>query len=93
MAAIHVTDIESAIYWWRERKPSPDGIVACVEVCALAELCGRLASQRETEAREGALPAAARAAWRFTRYAEQAREANGGNPSSARPPATATARG
>ena len=26
MAAIHITDIEAAINYWRERKPSPDGI-------------------------------------------------------------------
>ena len=28
MAAIHITDIESAINFWRERSPSPDGITA-----------------------------------------------------------------
>ena len=26
MAGIHITDIEAAINWWRERSPSPDGI-------------------------------------------------------------------
>ena len=35
MAALHITDIESAINWWRERRPSPDGITACAEVRAL----------------------------------------------------------
>ena len=34
---IHVTDLESAINWWRERSPSPDGISAAPEVRALAE--------------------------------------------------------
>ena len=37
MAGIHITDIEAAINWWRERSPSPDGITACAEVRALAE--------------------------------------------------------
>ena len=40
MAALHITDIESAINWWRERSPSPDGISACAEVRALAEVYG-----------------------------------------------------
>ena len=28
MAGIHITDVESAINWWRGRKPSFDGITA-----------------------------------------------------------------
>ena len=38
MAALHITDIEAAINWWRARSPSPDGISACAEVRALAEV-------------------------------------------------------
>jgi Protein of unknown function (DUF3717) len=38
MAGIHITDIEAAINWWRERSPSPDGISACAEVRAMAEV-------------------------------------------------------
>ena len=38
MAGIHITDIEAAINWWRQRSPSPDGITACAEVRALAEV-------------------------------------------------------
>lgn len=38
MSAFHITDLESAINWWRERSPSPDGISACSEVRALAEV-------------------------------------------------------
>ena len=38
MAGIHITAMESAIHWWRERKPSPDGLRACDEVLALAEV-------------------------------------------------------
>ena len=40
MATLHITDIESAINWWRERKPSVDGITACAEVLALADRIG-----------------------------------------------------
>ena len=31
MPHLHITDIEAAINWWRERSPSPDGITACAE--------------------------------------------------------------
>jgi predicted Fe-S protein YdhL (DUF1289 family) len=63
MAAIHITDIESAINWWRERSPSVDGITACAEVRALAEVYALMVWQREAECDEAALPAAASAAW------------------------------
>ena len=63
MAAIHVTDIEAAINWWRARSPSPDGISACAEVRALAETYALMAWQRRAEVDEAALAPAARAAW------------------------------
>ncbi len=63
MAGIHITDIESAINFWRERSPSPDGITACPEVLALAEVYALLVYYRESEADEHSMPAAARAAW------------------------------
>lgn len=63
MAGIHITDIESAINWWRARSPSADGIMACPEVLALAEVYGLLVYYRESLADEAMLPAAARAAW------------------------------
>lgn len=63
MAAIHITDIEAAINWWRERSPSPDGITACAPVRALAEVYALLVYYREHEADEASLPAAARDAW------------------------------
>ena len=47
MAALHITDIEAAINWWRERSPSPDGITACAEVRALAEVYALLVVGRE----------------------------------------------
>jgi uncharacterized protein len=63
MAGIHITDIESAINWWRERSPSPDGITACSEVRALAEVYALLVYYRESECDEATMPAKAMAAW------------------------------
>ena len=63
MAALHITDIESAINWWREQKPSPDGITACAEVRALAEVYALLVYYHETECDEAAMSPAAQAAW------------------------------
>ena len=63
MAALHITDIEAAINWWRERKPSPDGITACAEVRALAEVYALLVVGRESELDEAAMPVAALDAW------------------------------
>ena len=63
MPGIHITDIEAAINWWRERSPSPDGITACPEVRALAEVYALLVYYRETLCDEHSMPAAARDAW------------------------------
>ncbi|MBN8511265.1 MAG: DUF3717 domain-containing protein [Burkholderiales bacterium] len=63
MAAILVADLESAINWWRARKPSADGVTACAEVRALAETYARLALDRADGVDEDALPPAAREAW------------------------------
>jgi predicted Fe-S protein YdhL (DUF1289 family) len=63
MAGIHLVDIESAINWWRERSPSPDGIEACAEVRALAEVYALLAYYHETECDEATMPARAKSAW------------------------------
>ncbi|RQO62090.1 Fe-S protein [Paucibacter sp. KBW04] len=63
MAGIHITDIESAINWWRDRQPSADGLRACAEVLALAEVYALLVYYRETECDEDSMPAAAREAW------------------------------
>lgn len=35
MTALHITDIEAAINYWRERHPSPDGVLLQPEVRAL----------------------------------------------------------
>jgi predicted Fe-S protein YdhL (DUF1289 family) len=63
MAALHITDIESAINWWRDKSPSPDGITACAEVRALAEVYGLLVYYHEAECDENSMPAKAREAW------------------------------
>ncbi|MEO7114819.1 MAG: DUF3717 domain-containing protein [Caldimonas sp.] len=63
MAALHITDIESAINWWRDRSPSPDGITACREVLALAEVYALMVYYHETDCDEDTVPAPARDAW------------------------------
>ena len=62
-AALHITDIEAAINWWRERRPSPDGLRACDEVLALAEVYALMVYHHEPECDERTLPDAARDAW------------------------------
>jgi predicted Fe-S protein YdhL (DUF1289 family) len=63
MAAIDITDIETAINWWRERSPSPDGVAACPEVRALAEVYARMVYERRAGCDEHAIAAPAMAAW------------------------------
>jgi hypothetical protein len=63
LAGLHITDIESAINWWRARSPSADGLRACEPVLALAEVYALMVYYRETLADEDSLPAAAREAW------------------------------
>jgi predicted Fe-S protein YdhL (DUF1289 family) len=63
MAGIHITDIESAINWWRERSPSPDGISLCAELRALAEVYALMVYYREPLADEATMPHRAREAW------------------------------
>ena len=63
MAGIHITDIEAAINWWRERSPSPDGITACPEVRSLAEAYALMVYYRESECDDASMPAVSRSAW------------------------------
>ena len=63
MAGIHITDIESAINWWRQLQPSLDGITACAEVRALAEVYGLMVYHRQDLADEASMPRRAHAAW------------------------------
>jgi predicted Fe-S protein YdhL (DUF1289 family) len=64
MAGIHITDIEAAINYWRERKPSPDGVALPPELRALAEVYALMVFYREDEAEERGFPPKAYAAWK-----------------------------
>ena len=63
MAALHITDIEAAINWWRARSPSADGITACAEVLALAEVYALMVYERQSMLDEQTMPDAAKRAW------------------------------
>ena len=63
MAAIHISDIEAAINFWRERKPSAGGVGLASEVRALAQLYGDMVFWRQHEIDERDLAPAAQAAW------------------------------
>lgn len=62
MAGLHITDIESAINWWRARAPG-DGVTLAPELHALAEVYALMVFHHETECDEDGMPAAAHAAW------------------------------
>jgi len=64
MAAIHITDIEAAINYWRARKPSPDGVTLAPELRALAQVYALMVFHHEDEADEQGFPAKAYAAWK-----------------------------
>jgi len=61
--AIHLTDLEAALDFWRARAPSPDGVRLAPEVAALAEVYARMAHARQRQVHEAALPAPTLAAW------------------------------
>jgi uncharacterized protein len=63
MAGIHISDIEAAINFWRQRSPSPDGVSLAPELRALAEVYALLVYFHETRADEATLPAEALDAW------------------------------
>jgi predicted Fe-S protein YdhL (DUF1289 family) len=63
MAGIHITDIEAAINWWRDRSPSPDGVSLPAPTRALAEVYALMVYFHETEADELSLPPKALEAW------------------------------
>jgi uncharacterized protein len=64
MAAIHITDVEAAINFWRDRKPSPDGVTLAPELRALAEVYALMVFYREDEAAVAGFPKDAYAAWK-----------------------------
>ena len=63
MSAIHITDVESAINYWRQRSPSPDGVTLCPELRALAEVYALMVFHHEDEAHEQSFPRKAHDAW------------------------------
>jgi uncharacterized protein len=63
MAAIHITDIESAINFWRARQPSPDGFTLAAPTRALAEVYARMVFDHATELDELDCPPEALDAW------------------------------
>jgi predicted Fe-S protein YdhL (DUF1289 family) len=63
MAGIHITDIESAINFWRQKLPSPDGFSLAPETRALAEVYAQMVYFHEPEADEFSFPRDAYAAW------------------------------
>ena len=63
MPAIHITDIEAAINYWREKSPSLDGITLPPELRALAEVYALMVFYREEEVAVEGFPAKAMAAW------------------------------
>ena len=64
MTTMHITDIEAAINFWREKSPSPDGFTLASELRALAEVYALMVYYRQDEADEASFPAKAMAAWR-----------------------------
>ncbi len=63
MTAIHITDIESAINFWRQKSPSGEHFKLAAPTRALAEVYARMTIERRDEADEDSLPEAAFAAW------------------------------
>jgi predicted Fe-S protein YdhL (DUF1289 family) len=63
MAAIHITDIESAINYWRSRAPSPDGLTLAPETVALGELYAQMVFRREETVDDSRILPAALGAW------------------------------
>ena len=63
MAGIHITDIESAINWWRVQAPSDADLGLSEPLRALAEVYALLVYHHEVECDEQTMPAQARQAW------------------------------
>ncbi|ATH13091.1 Fe-S protein [Delftia acidovorans] len=63
MTALHITDIEAAINYWRERHPTPDGVLLQPEVRALAEVYALMIFWHESEVQVEGFPSNAMAAW------------------------------
>jgi hypothetical protein len=63
LARIHITDIESAINFWRQRAPSPDGVMLPAPTRALAEVYAGMVYAQAVLVDEADMTDAARSAW------------------------------
>ena len=63
LAGIHITDLESAINYWRAREPSLDGVSLPESMRALAGVYALMVYHREVEADPASMPPEAYAAW------------------------------
>ena len=63
MTAIHITDIEAAINYWRERSPCRDAAMLAPQVMALAEVYAPMIYARLAEIAQAELSDAAFEAW------------------------------
>jgi len=63
MAAIHITDIEAAINYWRAQAPADESGMLAPATRALAEVYARMVFRHEEEVDEKALTPQALAAW------------------------------
>lgn len=63
MTTLHITDIESAINYWRKKTPQADGVSLRPELRALAEVYGHMTFAHFHEINEVALSEAAMHAW------------------------------
>ncbi len=63
MSAIHITDIEAAINFWRDKAPSAGGVALSAPTRALAEVYAVMALERRQDIDEADLPEDAMLAW------------------------------
>lgn len=63
MAGIHITDIEAAINYWRDKTPASDGFSLAGPTRELAELYALMVFDHVLETEEFSMPAAALQAW------------------------------
>jgi uncharacterized protein len=53
---IHISDVEAAINYWRERSPSPDGVALSPPLRALAEIYALLVFHKQERVNELTMP-------------------------------------
>jgi len=61
--SIHITDIESAINYWRNKSPSSDGVSLCPELRELGTIYALMVFHREGEVSIKGMPAKAYESW------------------------------